>query len=625
MPKYGQYDVPSVDTMVNFATGQPNNLNLPIEWFQMACAKMSTDFFGSSEDEHKQLLQYGSISGYDDIKQKMAEWLTEKYYNNLSKFDLQIEHLIHPNQIFMTNGNTGALHMLISKYNKANDYIIVENPTYFIALNIFKEYNLNIEGVNIEPDGVNLNDLENTIININNNNEQATLFYYMIPTHHNPTGITTTHEKRKKLAELCNKYNNLYIIADEVYHFLTFSSTFNYYPMADYHCKMISLGSFSKILAPALRVGWIYQNNKERGLLNSAVLDSSGGMNPIGYKLIEYALNKLDNIRPIDEIINRNIEFLQFNRNIMLEYLAEFDNIDYIRPYGGYFLWIKLNTINDSTKFLKFCEKYKVKFNPGSKFATDSKYFNEYIRLSFSYYLPNDLVVGLERLYSCIIKYNLINVKINGESGRLGSLIKTELLKHNNINYLGGFKRQLNNEDFRDLEPYNSVIIDVSTNEATFNLLTYLIVTNNCVPLIIGTTGLTTETMDQIHYYSHYAPVAHITNFSEGILLFKKIAQLSNSLGSEWKFTMTDIHHIHKKDAPSGTALTICTEIDRDVPIKSMRVGEVIGTHVLEITNDSELIRIYHGVKDRSTFAKGCINYIYWILNKDKGFYNKID
>ena len=84
MPKYGQYDVPSSDITVNFGTGQPNNLNLPINWFQNVCLKMSSDSFGIDQNEHGQLLQYGAIPGYNDIRYKMSEWLSEKYYSNLS-------------------------------------------------------------------------------------------------------------------------------------------------------------------------------------------------------------------------------------------------------------------------------------------------------------------------------------------------------------------------------------------------------------------------------------------------------------------------------------------------------------------------------------------------------------
>lgn len=640
MPKYGQYNVPKSDTMVNLGTGQPNNLNLPIKWFQSTCAKMSTDMFGEDQNEHGQLLQYGAIEGYDDIRNKMAKWLTEKYYSNLKKRDLQVNHLIESKDIFMTNGNTGALHTLISKYTESTDYIIVENPTYFIAINMFKEYGLHVEGVNLENDGINISDLEEKIIQLNRDekSKQSVLFYYMIPSYNNPTGITTSHEKRKKIAELCEKYDNFYVIADEVYHFLSWDENCYYYPMADYHPKIVSLGSFSKILAPALRVGWIYQNTNHlnyydvhgivtgtSGLNTSAVLDSSGGANPIGFKFIEYALEyDTDVIRHIDKIIKINIDKLSNSCNLMLEYLSQYNNITYTFPKGGYFIWIQFKTIRNTTEFLKICEKNKVKFHPGIKFSTNSSFTN-CIRLSFSYYDADDLILGLERLMDSVVKYNSINVLINGASGKLGSLIKKEVLNSRDFNYVCDINRNLNKEDFNGIISYNSVIIDVSSNEATYNLLTFLINQKIYLPLIIGTTGLSEGTNILLDIYSKTSQVAHITNFSEGIPLFRKFAKLVNELNLEWKFEMTDIHHVHKKDAPSGTAKTIKNEIIRDVHINSIRTGEVIGEHTLELTNGSEVLKLTHSVNNRNTFAKGCINYLYWILLKNNGLYNYLD
>ena len=661
MPKYGQYNVPKSDTMVNFSIGQPNNLNLPIEWFQSTCAKMSKDFFGTDEneqfkynlksitnslelDEHKELLQYGAIEGYDDIRVKMSQWLTEKYYLHLKNKDLNIKHQINPKDIFMTNGNTGALHFLISKYTESTDYIIVENPSYFIAINMFKEYGLNIEGVNMDLDGVNLYDLENKIKELNENSDtkQTVLFYYMIPSYHNPTGITTTHEKRKKIADLCKKYDNLYIIADEVYHFLSWNEKCDYYPMADYHPKIVSLGSFSKILAPALRVGWIYQNTELKnycdaygivkgtsGLNTSAVLDSCGGINPIGFKFIEYALEKSDesetnSLRHIDKIIKTNLEKLSAGCNIMLEYLSQFNNIIYTKPKGGYFIWIEFKSIRNTSDFLKLCEQNKVTFHPGIKFSTDSSYTN-CIRLSFSYYDTDDLIIGLERLMDSVIKYNSINIMLNGSTGKLGSLIKKEIMNNKDFNYVGDIKRNLNKTDFDGLISHNSVIIDVSSNEGTYNLLSFLMKEKIFLPLIIGTTGLTEITSKLIEMYSKICQVAHITNFSEGIPLFKKFAKLANELNVEWKFMMTDVQNTHKENTPSETVKIINDGIIRDVPINSIRIDKVINEHSLELTNGSEVLKLTHSIINQNTFVKGCMNYIYWILSKSNGFYNCID
>ena len=275
----------------------------------------------------------------------------------------------------MTNGNTGALQLIMNLQMETGDEIIIEDPTYFIAQNIFDEYGLNINSIPMEEDGINIDLLEKKIIEIIDNDEkdvQSKIFLYTIPVHHNPTSITLSHYKRLRLAKLCQKYPKFYIIADEVYHFLSFNENESYYPLADYHHKIISLGSFSKLVSPGLRVGWMYQNvGKEKSIIESikksGSLDSSGGLNPLGFILIESAL--LDG--SLNKIIQNNISLLKTKCQNMIEYLQpqlqdkELNDIKIIIPKGGYFLWLELGI--DGTKFLDFAIQYKVRFHPGIK------------------------------------------------------------------------------------------------------------------------------------------------------------------------------------------------------------------------------------------------------------------
>ena len=634
--KYGQY-IPNLNDVIDFGVDQPNNLNLPTRWFQETCLKLSQENFCSNENEHSDFLQYGAIDGYYKLKNEIAEWLNEKYYSNLSvSKKLKINHKILPSQLFMTNGNTGALHLIMSKYTESADKIFIDNPTNSTVLKIFKEYGLDIEAIQMEKDGADLEDLENKITNANSNTKykQNVLFYYMIPTYHNPTGISMTHNKRIKLAELCDKYDNLYIISDESYQFISWSDTIDFYPMADYHPKMISLGSFSKILAPALRVGWIYQNTKllnyddsygfirgETSLTNSAVLNSSGGVNPIGFKFVEYALKKIDGIRPIDSILLNHVNYLKQNCQLMTEYLQQYSNIEFTEPSGGYFIWINFKTIKNTSEFAKYCIKNKVIICSGNNFSLDNSH-TSFGRLSFSFYNSTELITGLERLMDCVHKYNCVNIMINGSTGNIGSLIKKEILQNSDMNYVDDIKRNLNASTFNDLVPFNSVIVDVSSNEGTTNLLSCLLSNKIYIPLIIGTTELDSDTMQLITEYSKHTKVAHITNFSRGVPLIREFAKISNCLDVDWKFNLTDIDCISKKDSPSQTAKSIINEISRKVNVET---SKVIGEHTLELSNGSETLTITHTVADKNTFVKGCIKYIYWILTKPNGFYSIID
>jgi len=607
MPKYSQYDVPDSENMVNLGVGQPSTSDLPIEWFKNTMQKLSNSL------DNSEFLQYGSIPGYESVREKLAKWLSNKYYAKEDK-------LITKNQIFMTNGNTGALQLILNSFVETGDDIIIEDPTYFIAKNMFDEFGLNINSVPMENDGINIGLLEDKILEIMENdkkNLQNKIFLYIIPIHHNPTSITLSYVKREALAKLCKKYKKFYIIADEVYHFLSFSDTKLHLPLADYHNKIISLGSFSKLVAPALRVGWMYQNYEDGklslidGIMKSASLDSSGGINPLGFVIIESAITD----GSLDTIIEKNKLILKEKSQLMIEFLnQQIDDIKFIIPEGGYFLWLELSV--DTTQFLDFAIKHKVKFHPGIKFGDSC---GKFIRLSFSYYDTNDLITGVSRLLEAYTMYKKVKVSICGSTGKLGTLIKNQIEKNKKYYFIEGIKANIKVSSLTD------VIIDVSCNLGTYNLINYLLDNKINKPLIVGTTDLSSRTLDSLRIYSINNPVAIISNFSEGIYKIQKIVNELNSIDSEWKFSMIEKHHVNKKDLPSGTAKTLVDSIDRKCPIESIREGDIIGYHELNLESENEEIKIYHNAKSRDIFATGCINYIPIIMKKQPGIYNNFD
>ena len=605
MPLYSQYDVPTSDQMVNFGVGQPSTKDLPLEWFNSTLQNIGSTL------KNPEFLQYGSISGYASVREKLANWLSNKYKN---------KNKISPDDLFMTNGNTGALQLLMDVYMESGDEIIIEDPSYFLAKNMFEEFGLNVNSVPMEDDGINIQILEETIKKIiaeDTENLQSMIFLYTIPIHHNPSSITLSKRKRLNLAKLCKKYPKFHIIADEVYHFLSFNEIDDY-SLADYDSKIFALGSFSKILAPALRVGWIYQNNNMnpnnllKKIKDSGILDSGGGINPLGYLLIESAISD----GSLDKNISKNIKNLSDKSQLMYDFInSQQTDIELKNPQGGYFLWLKLN-IKDANDFLNFALKFKVKFHPGYKFG---KSCNNYIRLSVSYYDQDDIIIGLSRLIDAYKLYNKIRVSINGVNGKLGSLIKNEINNNNKFHFVNGISRDI------CIDVISNIILDVSSNTGTYNLVKYLLDKDINKPLLIGTTGLSKETMFLIRRYSIKNPIGIISNFSEGVNMVKKLINNLNDLGENWSFNMTEKHHIHKKDSPSGTAKTLMNEINRKCNINSIREGEIIGFHELNINNNEEEIIISHNAKTRNTFAKGCLNYLSWIVNKSSGIYYEID
>lgn len=426
---------------------------------------------------------YNSSSNNNDIKDKIATWLTTKYnmiYND-----------IKPEQIFMTNGSISALYILITKYNIPGNKIIIDNPTNHKIIEILEEYDLDIEGAD------DIKEVETIIKNCNQGDtKQDVIFYYM------QKFIDDTDE-RVMISNLCKRYKNLYIIADETNHML-YENT---YTLANYHSKIVSLGCFSKIVCESINVGWIYINTElssyntetslfegEYGLLNSAIANSMMFNNIIGYQYIHSIINN------IDDMILLQIKNLKDKYNNIIEFLSLFDDIDIISSEGGYNMWIQFKTIKNTTDFLKICMKNNVKFIPGNKCSIYNNSFMNSIMISYLYYDIPTIISGLEKIIDSIVKYNKINVKINGN---------VDINFHKDINYIGQFNKT--NYIFDGMIPFNSVIIDTTD---TTDMIEYMLKNKIYLPLLVTTNSVSTILLKK---YGMYAPVAHINNIEDDI------------------------------------------------------------------------------------------------------------
>lgn len=584
--QYGQYVVPPFVDMVNFGVGQPSNSELPLDIIKKGCLEIE-------EINDKSLLQYGDIPGYLEFRKVLSEFLEKRYTKS-----------VNPDNLFVTNGVTGALSLICSLYTKSCKRIYVEEPTYFLAINIFKEFGFEVVSIKMENDGLNLEDLDSKL----SSDSSDLKLLYTIPTFHNPTSITLSDEKRKLLSKLSEKYN-VHIIADEVYQMLYFKDTDKPpSPLCYYSDNVYSISSFSKILAPSLRLGWIQSsNNLLKKLKLCGQLDSSGGINPFISRIVHNIIKNgdldtyLDNTRQI--LYDRCTNLVQ---NLKIG--------EYNIPKGGYFVWVK--TEADTVKMLNYCSENKVKYHSGNKFSGNGKLRN-FMRLSFSFYEPEGLAVGANRLND-LYKYYMENVHkvfigVHGSTGKLGSKISS-LVKEEKSYVFSNISRDI------DYKPGigKNVIIDVTTPEGTKNLLTYLMRENYFIPIIIGTTG--NLPMDLIKLYSEYAPVALISNFSYGIPLLEKT--LKNIDYTGWNVTITETHHKEKVDSPSGTAKSLASIIGNVSNVESIREDEVFGIHKVKLENENEIIEFNHFAKNRDVFASGSLRYVDWILEQIPDIYN---
>lgn len=590
---YGQYVVSYASECINLGVGQPKNELLALNDFNSALLELS-------KKKNYSLLQYGKIDGYDDYRNCLAEYLSKQY-----------NFLVDKNELLVTNGITGTLTMLISLFHGTKTKIICEDPTYFLALNIFKDFGFNeIIKIKTDNEGICIEDLDKIKVNLN-----ETYLMYLIPFNQNPSSASISESRIKKLVSFLDLNPNFIVFSDEVYNLLTFDGNVNR-PLYKYHQNIISMNSFSKIFAPALRLGWLSCSPAfMTKIKNSGQLDSSGCVNPISCAV----MHELIVSGSLQKSINEWRYILKTNFNILYNLLA--DNIkehilDISNPSGGYFIWLKLKY--NTEELSKIMENYKIKFHHGKKFSSQPDAQN-CLRLSFSWYMNEDYNLFVDRFKQMLddFKESLKpKVHILGHSGKLGKLIVDELSKSETLAYVGGLGREIN-FNMIDLK-FNNIIVDVSSQEGTIKLISKLMEKNISVPLVIGTTG--NLPIELINAYSNTSPVFLCSNFSMGISQFKKIIETVDK--TMWKASIIEKHHEHKKDTPSGTAKTLLNLYNKDgeflklKDVISIREGEIIGEHELILESMNETLKISHFANSRKLFASGCVKLIDKIVDK---------
>ncbi len=189
----------------------------------------------------------------------------------------------------------------------------------------------------------------------------------------------------------------------------------------------------------------------------------------------------------------------------------------------------------------------------------------------------------------------------------------------------------------------SELIIDFSTPEATQHLLEAAL--KNPTPLVIGTTGFNVHQMNLLKESSEKMPILYATNMSLGVALLNKLVHMASATLKGFDIEIVEQHHRHKKDAPSGTALTLAEsaasarhlnlddvrvsgrngiigERSRDeIAVMALRGGDIVGRHTVGFYNDGEFIELNHTATSRNTFSKGAIRAAKWLQSQSNGLY----
>ena len=378
-----KHQILQIDTPPNFidlGMGSPDDALLP-----MAMLHRSAEAYFKTGDT--QSLQYGIEQGNGYFRQALGDFLTTAYGAP-----------VDPRALFVTTGSSSALDLLCTLYTSPGDTVFVEEPTYFLALRIFEDHGLRVIPIPIDQDGLRLDILEARII------EFQPKLIYVIPTFQNPSGRTLPQDRREKLVGLAQRHNFL-IVADEVYQLLAYTATPPppFAAFAEAAEQVVSVNSFSKILAPGLRLGWIqaHRNVIER-LAGSGLLDSGGGMNPFTSAVVGELIESGGLAENINGLCKEYAARLDAMAAALRQHLPA---AEWMLPKGGFFFWLRLAGV-DTAELRSVAKGYDVGLRQGALFSSQTG-LQEYCRLSFSFYDSIQIEAGVKRLANCLQSYKV--------------------------------------------------------------------------------------------------------------------------------------------------------------------------------------------------------------------------
>lgn len=358
--------------MINLGIGQPSVDLLPVDLLQQA----SESFFSEAQPFD---LNYGVPAGDERFLESLAGYLSEGYKTE-----------VRPESLFVTGGSSQGLDLVSTVFSNSGDTVFVEEPTYFLAFRILRDHGLNVVGVPIDDSGMKADALEALL------REYDPAFVYIIPSFHNPCGHCMSAARRAHLIDLSQRHGFL-IVADEVYQLL------HYYeePPPAFGTKIesdtvLSLGSFSKILAPGMRLGWIQTGPglRERLLANGFVA-SGGSISHHSSHIVRHAIDlglQRDFVRELRRAYRSRVDAMQEALQSHFGGLAAWE-----RPDGGYFFWLRFGEEVDTGSLRDRAGGFKTGFQPGSVFSSDGGLGN-FLRLSFAHHGEEDIREGIARL-----------------------------------------------------------------------------------------------------------------------------------------------------------------------------------------------------------------------------------
>lgn len=342
-------------------------------------------------------LQYGPEQGYGPLIDYLREKLARDEGLNLRR-----------PEIMLTGGSAQALDHLCTLYTRPGDLALVEAPSYHQALQLLGDHGLDLVQVPVDEGGLQvgalaacLEALPQTSTGSGSQLAQRARILYVIPNFQNPSGVTLAAERRQAVLELAERHN-LLIIEDDVYRDLSYGAELppSLFALDEGRGRVLRIGSFSKILAPGLRFGWLL-GSEERidRMIDSGLRVIGGGANPlVANTLADYCQQDL-----LEPHIGHLCELYRERRDIMLAALeAEMpEGVRWTRPGGGFFVWLTLPEPLRVAQVVEQAERAGVMVLAGDSFFAQHP-TGEHLRLAFSFVTPEKIQKGIGVLGSVL-------------------------------------------------------------------------------------------------------------------------------------------------------------------------------------------------------------------------------
>lgn len=365
--------------LISFAGGLPAPEVFPVDEFKEACDVVLSEVGPQS-------LQYSTTEGYYPLRELIAR--------HSCRYGIQVD----PDNIQITSGSQQALDLLGKLFINVGDRILLEAPTYLGALQAWNAYGPEYVTVPSDENGMQTESLENAL-------RTGPKFIYVLPNFQNPTGATLSLERRMQLIELADQYG-VPIVEDDPYGQLRYEGDHlppvvvlddQYQKNGDqnYHGNVIYLSTFSKTLAPGIRLAWIVAPKE----VISKIVQGKQGADLHTSTFIQMVAYEVASGGFLDEHVRKIRKIYGERRDVMLSAMETHfpDGVTWTRPLGGMFLWVTLPEGLDATQLFDEAVKLQVAYVPGAPFFPVGGGENT-MRLNFSNATPEMIQEGIARL-----------------------------------------------------------------------------------------------------------------------------------------------------------------------------------------------------------------------------------